>query len=537
MSNALMLYNESAANAVVKEVSTSDYDDKIEENIPGMIYTISLTGGADKENNPIFSNVNEFKLPNAIIEGRKSGGGVLTSSLAEALKSGGKKKKMGQSCGGMTWADLLKGVQDRINSQHNLSTQVVTLSMSRPIDVMNEPARISTLYSNGIKRALLIAVQYEGDDDGNAHLSTCHDDLRAIRRYLIHEQGFEKHNILNILDDNGRHHIPTKQLVMKCLTRLCEISEPGDSMFVLFSGHGGRMNDKGMSHQLLATVDYHVKGIGPIIDDELYSAFVTKIPAGVECVAVFDPLHPTPSGGKCSAMELPYFCKASDKDVYVTNGFNPDRLMIASVAVAVSTAAGVTAASKAKTKKKDKSEKSKKKKKKSKEKKTKKKKKERSDNEEGSDDPSKKENELDDEGGNEEAEKTKTKKKSKKTKGEIDDKNENSSASEKEEKKKKKKKKASSKNSTKQVEPNISDDGEDGDDSNMEENESRSQEEVVEIAPSEKRKKKKGLFGLRTKKDRVAKTIESVDNVESDDGKPAAKESKKKKSGLFALRK
>ena len=95
------------------------------------------------------------------------------------------------------------------------------------------------------------------------------------------------------------------------------------------TGHGGRLEEDGRIHELLATSDYHKKGIGPIVDDELYASFVTKIPAGVECVAVIDPVHPPSSGGKSSVLELPYVCDAGDNEIYYTNGFSPGRPMIA----------------------------------------------------------------------------------------------------------------------------------------------------------------------------------------------------------------
>merc|ERR1712238_588391 len=86
------------------------------------------------------------------------------------------------------------------------------------------------------------------------------------------------------------------------------------------------------------------------------SLFVTKIPAGVECIAVIDPLHPPPSGNKSSALELPYMCEAGDDEVCHTNGFSPGRTrkFVASAAAAatVAGAVGVTAAKKKKKKKK-----------------------------------------------------------------------------------------------------------------------------------------------------------------------------------------
>jgi hypothetical protein len=134
----------------------------------------------------------------------------------------------------------------------------------------------------------------------------------------------------------------------------------------LNSGHGGTLvnedeyNEEGIMHELLAPGDFREYGI--LIDDELYSSFVTKVPEGVHAVAVIDTCHPPSSrSGKSSALDLPYVCEAGEDKLRASEGFRPGRMLMASAAAGTgitAIAAGATAiGSKAKKKKKQKKKK------------------------------------------------------------------------------------------------------------------------------------------------------------------------------------
>jgi uncharacterized caspase-like protein len=73
-------------------------------------------------------------------------------------------------------------------------------------------------------------------------LSGCHNDAENIKRYLIKEQGFLEKDMLILMDD-GVHHAPTHQNIINAFTRITQYSEPGDVVFVHYSGHGGRVKD------------------------------------------------------------------------------------------------------------------------------------------------------------------------------------------------------------------------------------------------------------------------------------------------------
>ena len=46
-----------------------------------------------------------------------------------------------------------------------------------------------------------------------------------------------------ILMDDGKHHAPTRRNIIDAFTRITQYSEPGDIVFVHYSGHGGRVTD------------------------------------------------------------------------------------------------------------------------------------------------------------------------------------------------------------------------------------------------------------------------------------------------------
>lgn len=65
---------------------------------------------------------------------------------------------------------------------------------------------------------------------------------RNIRLYLLREQGFKKEEILVLMDD-GWHHAPTRENITKAFKLITEYSEPGDVVFLHYSGHGSQVRD------------------------------------------------------------------------------------------------------------------------------------------------------------------------------------------------------------------------------------------------------------------------------------------------------
>lgn len=279
----------------------SDFDDEIAQTIPANIYMFA--GASDSQQSTEISNVKTFQLPDPA----GKAGGACTSALLQTLY-----RDDGDDDIRYTWAETLQLMREKIeeiglNQQPQLST-------SRPIDV-NEEIEIVPPDCEGTKRALLVGINYEGEPNA---LTGCQKDTRNMKEFLINVCGFERENMLILMDD-GKHHQPTKQLIQDGLSRLAEISQPGDCIFFQFSGHGGRLADRDGDEddgydEILIPGDY--KENGQIVDDWIYSEFVTKIQAGVHVVALIDCCH---SG---TAMDLPYVCNVGENEIRRSEGFS-----------------------------------------------------------------------------------------------------------------------------------------------------------------------------------------------------------------------
>jgi len=80
------------------------------------------------------------------------------------------------------------------------------------------------------------------DSGQQGELSACHNDANNVKDYLIKACGFKESEMLILMDD-GKHTMPTKKNIEDAFTRMTQYSQPGDVVFVSFSGHGGRIED------------------------------------------------------------------------------------------------------------------------------------------------------------------------------------------------------------------------------------------------------------------------------------------------------
>jgi uncharacterized caspase-like protein len=74
-------------------------------------------------------------------------------------------------------------------------------------------------------------------------LSGCHNDVKAMKKYIMKEHGFKK-KYMKVLMDDDKHTSPTKANILKAYRKLIKSAEPGDAVFCHFSGHGGQVKDK-----------------------------------------------------------------------------------------------------------------------------------------------------------------------------------------------------------------------------------------------------------------------------------------------------
>jgi hypothetical protein len=157
-------------------------------------------------------------------------GGVCTSALLQVWYQNP------HSFGKMSWVELLKEMRSTLKEMG--FEQVPQLSSSRLINVESEPMHICPPGS-GRRRAVLIGINYVGQE---GQLTACHDDCRNVAEYLTTVQGFDPNQMLILMDD-GEHTAPTKANIVRAFELLALYSQPGDVVFVSFSGHGGRVKD------------------------------------------------------------------------------------------------------------------------------------------------------------------------------------------------------------------------------------------------------------------------------------------------------
>lgn len=200
--------------------SSIEFDKAIENVIPGHFYMISSS--EDHQQSEEAHNTTSFELPNPA---GKHGGACTSSFLQQQYENTTND-----------WMEML--VQMRNVLKGKGFAQTPCLSTSRPIDVKNCPMFICPPNS-GRRRALLIGINYTGQVGA---LTACQNDCRNLQEYLENVHGFRQAEILTLMDD-GIHAAPTKENIENGMMLLTQYSQPGDVVFVSFSGHGGQAVD------------------------------------------------------------------------------------------------------------------------------------------------------------------------------------------------------------------------------------------------------------------------------------------------------
>ncbi len=160
---------------------------------------------------------------------------------------------------------------------------------------------VNDLYGgSGTRRAVLVGINYTGQ---KGELKGCHDDVKQMAKYLMTKQGFEKRNIVMLLDD-GVHTNPTRENIISAYRKVAKQSQPGDTVFIHYSGHGGHIEDESGEEEdgfdeTIIPVDFETAG--DIVDDDLCDELVKRMPEGVVINALMDPHN----GG--TVLDLPYY--------------------------------------------------------------------------------------------------------------------------------------------------------------------------------------------------------------------------------------
>ncbi|KAI9387471.1 hypothetical protein POPTR_010G175000v4 [Populus trichocarpa] len=141
------------------------------------------------------------------------------------------------------------------------------------------------------KKALLIGCNYPGT---KAELKGCINDVKRMYQCLVDRYGFSEDNVTILIDTDDSYTQPTGRNVRQALKDLVRSAEPGDMLFVHYSGHGTRLpaetgedDDTGYD-ECIVPCDMN------LITDDDFRDFVDQIPQGCRITVVSDSCH---SGG------------------------------------------------------------------------------------------------------------------------------------------------------------------------------------------------------------------------------------------------
>jgi len=286
------------------------YQDRIDAEISAEVRMLS---GCHDTQTSADANISSFELPNPA--GRA--GGACTAALLQVLYN----DHEGQSqdvCSNQSWVEVLRAMRRNLSAKGY--EQIPQLSSSRLIDV-NDQMRIVN-HPEGTKRAVLIGINYVGQ---NGELSGCHNDVLNIAKYLERCLGFQPHNMTVLMDD-GRNHEPTYSNIMRAFEAIVRDSQPGDTVWIHYSGHGGNVEDQDGDEEdgrdeTLIPVDF--QSAGQIRDDDLLKYLVMPMSEGVLMTCLMDCCH---SG---TVLDLPYNFTADGEHVQMerNENFNLSSLM------------------------------------------------------------------------------------------------------------------------------------------------------------------------------------------------------------------
>ncbi|GAU25310.1 hypothetical protein TSUD_274170 [Trifolium subterraneum] len=88
------------------------------------------------------------------------------------------------------------------------------------------------------KRAVLIGCNYPGT---KAELKGCINDVWRMHKCLIEKYGFLDEDITVLIDTDRSYTQPTGKNIRYAISKLVKSAQPGDVLFVHYSGHGTRL--------------------------------------------------------------------------------------------------------------------------------------------------------------------------------------------------------------------------------------------------------------------------------------------------------
>lgn len=191
----------------------------------------------------------------------------------------------------ISWAALLRRMKAEIgdieHAQHPTLTTTRKFDLNKPFSIVPdnfEPKK-------GKKRSLLIGCNYTNIH--GAELKASHDDIGSMKDYIVNVHGFpETEGLMTILVDDDHHKHPTHLNITEAFKNLSEQSQPGDAVFIQFSGHGGRVLDSPIDSEaesydeVIVPSDYAVSGL--IRDTLIFKTLLAPMRYGVTVTILID---------------------------------------------------------------------------------------------------------------------------------------------------------------------------------------------------------------------------------------------------------
>eukprot|EP00934_Nitzschia_sp_Nitz4_P002968 Nitzschia sp. Nitz4//scaffold26_size159584//111716//113050//NITZ4_002505-RA/size159584-snap-gene-0.46-mRNA-1//-1//CDS//3329545124//2958//frame0 len=239
-----------------------------------------ISGCEDSQTSADVSNVANFQLPDPT--GRA--GGACTSTLLNILY-----KDEQQVEKDLSFVEVLGAMRDMLSKKGY--SQIPQLTSTKELDLTHKFDLVPDDFS-GTARALMIGINYVGHSPGE--LSGCHNDVGNMKKYIMDVHGFQEENITVLMDD-GNHKSPTKDNMIAAYKKIVADSQPGDSIFLHYSGHGSKLRDDDFGEEedgydeVLVPLDYNESGM--IRDDTLYEILVKGLPDGIHVVSLMDCCH------------------------------------------------------------------------------------------------------------------------------------------------------------------------------------------------------------------------------------------------------
>ena len=131
------------------------------------------------------------------------------------------------------------------------------------------------------KKALLIGINYINT---SSELRGCINDVNNIGNYL----NTKSYSVTKITDYTSKK--PNKSNIINEFTSFLKNSSSGDTLFFMYSGHGGSINDNN-NDELDGKDECLIPIDGSIKDDELKEIIVNNLKPNVKLIALIDACH------------------------------------------------------------------------------------------------------------------------------------------------------------------------------------------------------------------------------------------------------